>query len=52
DDELYFDATDRIEVVEAFTNLNGDFSKRLPLRPLILSTKPKDDNLSSDDSDF
>ncbi|CAB4430205.1 unnamed protein product [Rhizophagus irregularis] len=38
------------EVVEEFTNLNEDFSKRLPLWPLI-STKPKDDNLSSDDSD-
>ncbi|POG69921.1 hypothetical protein GLOIN_2v1776486 [Rhizophagus irregularis DAOM 181602=DAOM 197198] len=38
------------EVVKEFTNLNEDFSKRLPLRPLI-SIKPKDDNLSSDDSD-
>ncbi|CAB4440424.1 unnamed protein product [Rhizophagus irregularis] len=38
------------EVVEEFTNLNGDFSKRLPMKPL-LSTKPKEDNVSSDDSD-
>ncbi|CAB4491916.1 hypothetical protein RhiirA5_418163 [Rhizophagus irregularis] len=69
--ELYFDATDQLEieltlpsassssikpsshigtskeVVEEFTNLDKDFSKRLPLRPLI-STKPKDDNESSD----
>ncbi|RGB25687.1 hypothetical protein C1646_771401 [Rhizophagus diaphanus] len=38
------------EVVEEFTNLDEEFSKRLPLRPLI-STKPKDDNESSDYSD-
>ncbi|PKC01740.1 kinase-like protein, partial [Rhizophagus irregularis] len=63
DKELYFDATDQSEieptsthignskeVVEEFTNLNGDFSKRLPMKPL-LSTKPKEDNVSSDDSD-
>ncbi|CAB5355924.1 unnamed protein product [Rhizophagus irregularis] len=35
------------EVVEEFTNLDKDFNKRLPLRPLI-STKLKDDNKSSD----
>ncbi|RGB41734.1 hypothetical protein C1646_751796 [Rhizophagus diaphanus] len=37
-------------LVEEFTNLSENFSERLPLRPL-LSTKPKEDNLSSDDSD-
>ncbi|PKY54765.1 hypothetical protein RhiirA4_475492 [Rhizophagus irregularis] len=38
------------EVVKEFTNLDKDFSKRLPLRPLI-SIKPKDDHESSDYSD-
>ncbi|PKY52931.1 hypothetical protein RhiirA4_470855 [Rhizophagus irregularis] len=38
------------EVVEEFTNLNKDFSEKLPLKPLV-TTKPKEDNLSSDDSD-
>ncbi|CAB5184940.1 unnamed protein product [Rhizophagus irregularis] len=38
------------EVVEEFTNLNKDFSEKLPLKPLV-TTKPKEDNLSLDDSD-
>ncbi|CAB4442334.1 unnamed protein product [Rhizophagus irregularis] len=38
------------EIIEEFINLNEDFSKRLSLQPLV-STKPKNNNLSSDDLD-
>ncbi|UZO20256.1 uncharacterized protein OCT59_012682 [Rhizophagus irregularis] len=38
------------EIIEEFINLNEDFSKKLSLQPLF-STKPRDNNLSSDDLD-
>lgn len=38
------------EKIDEFTNLNEDFSKRLPLQPL-LSTISKKDKLSLDDLD-
>ncbi|PKY31612.1 kinase-like protein, partial [Rhizophagus irregularis] len=54
-----FLATDQIEVtttisaltpIKPSSHIGTNFNERLPLRPLV-STKPKDDNLSLDDSD-
>ncbi|CAB4441403.1 unnamed protein product [Rhizophagus irregularis] len=67
--KLYFDTMDQMDLekqtptptpttsssINRKSDLNEDFSKRLPLRPLVrplVSTKPKKDNLvRSDDSD-